>query len=128
MPTEQAWPDLGKVAKQIGEQILWYAEALGTFGLGVLRIEQDVHPRGVELQMTRDGEHCNAAPADRPNTVEGDDEPVAIIKISLLTGRRQRGRFLHHLDAEIEGVPGWEQSIEPVQRLSTARKPRFRRG
>ena len=83
---EQAGTNLVEVAKEIRKELLRHAEALGTFGLGVLRIEQDIHPGGIELEMTRDAECCDAASANRPNAVEGDEQTVSIVQLALATG------------------------------------------
>ena len=71
-PPEEAGTNLVEIAKDIREELLRHTEALGTFGLGVLRKEHDVVAGGIEFEVTRDRERGDAAPPDRPSTVEGD--------------------------------------------------------
>ena len=42
--TKQAGADLLQIAHEIGEKLLRNPEALRTLGLGVLRMEKNVHP------------------------------------------------------------------------------------
>ena len=69
--TEQARADLLQIAQEIGEELLGHPEALGTLRLGVLRIEKNVHPGSIELEMPADGEGGDAAAADQPEAEQG---------------------------------------------------------
>ena len=105
--TEQAGADLLQIAQEIGKELLRHPEALRALGLGVIRIEENVHPGSVELKMTADGEGGDAAAAYRPEAEQGQEQPVTILDLTLLVaGARQRERFVHQLDAEVERVPG----------------------
>src|SRR5690242_2824136 len=100
-PTEEARADFLEVAKQVGEEFLWNPKTLGTLRLGVLWKKKNVHAGGVELKVTSDGEGGDAAAPDQPNTDEGNEQPITIVQITLLAGKRQAGRFVHHLQSEI---------------------------
>ena len=65
--TEQDGSDFLQIAHEIGKELLRHPDALRTLGLGVRRIQENVHACIIELKMTADGQGGEAAPAYRPN-------------------------------------------------------------
>jgi hypothetical protein len=68
----------------VGHELLRYPEALRALGLGVIRMQEDIHSCVIELKMTADGESGKAATAYRPEAFQGQQQPVAILKFTLL--------------------------------------------
>jgi hypothetical protein len=69
--TDQEGSDFLQIARQIGEELLRHPNALRTLGLGVRRIQENVHASIIELKMTADGQGSEAAPPYRPNGDQG---------------------------------------------------------
>jgi len=67
--------------QEIREELVRNPKALGPLCLGVLRMEKNVHPRSIELEVTADCERGEAAPAYLPEAEEAQDEAIAILKL-----------------------------------------------
>src|SRR5512145_1534469 len=99
--TQQDGSDFLQITHQIGKELLRHPDALRAFGLGVRRIEENVHACIVELKVTADGQGGEATPAYRPNGAEGQKQPVAILDLAPLVtiAGWQREGCVHKLDA-----------------------------
>ena len=62
---------------------------------GVLRIEKDVHPGSIELEVPADGKGSDASPAYQPKAEQGQDEAISILQLTLLASGRQGERLVH---------------------------------
>ena len=82
--TEQDRSYFLQIAHEIGKELLRHPEALPAPRLGVGRMQEDIDACIVELKMTADGEGCQAATAYRPQTEQGQKQPVAILHLALL--------------------------------------------
>src|SRR6476620_1345282 len=91
--TKKAGTDLLQIVQKIRLKFWRDAETFGTFCLGILGIEEDVHACGVQLQMPAGGKGFDAASAYQPNADDGQDQTVSILQLPLLTNRRQGERF-----------------------------------
>ena len=58
-----------------GGELLRHPNALRTLGLGVRRIQENVHASIIELKMTADGQGSEAAPPYRPNGDQAKSSP-----------------------------------------------------
>ena len=126
---EQARPDLLQVAHEIGKELLRHPETLRTLRLGVLRIEKNVHAGSIELKVPADRQGGDAAPAYEPEAEQGQDKAITILDLTLLMAvAGQTERFVHQLDAEVEGLPRRDQPVEAILRLCAGGKARLDRG
>src|ERR1700747_3521090 len=86
------------IVHEIGKQLLRHPEALRAPGLGVGRMQENVHACIVELKMTAGSEGYNAATAYGPQAEQGQKQPVAVLDFALLVTRdwhcKRRGHEL----------------------------------
>jgi hypothetical protein len=113
--TEQDRSNFLQISHEIGKDLIRHPEALRAPRLGVSRMQENIDACIVELKMTADCEGCEAASAYRPQTDQGQEQPVAILDFALLvTVDWQCKRRVHELDAEVERLPRGDETIESI--------------
>ena len=101
--TEKARAYLLQIVQQIGQELLGHPETLRTFGLGVLRIEKNVHTGSIKLKMPAEGEGRDTAPAYRPKAEQRQAQSangggIALglsFLVGVLTTMRRQSFFFH---------------------------------
>src|SRR5262249_10194930 len=73
-----------QIVHDVGHELLRYPMALRALGLGVNRMQKNIHACVIELKMTADGERGKAATAHRPEGLQCQQQPVAILNFTLL--------------------------------------------
>jgi hypothetical protein len=78
-------------------------------------MQENIHPQIIELEMTADSQSGDASPAYGPDTQYGQQKSVTVLDLELLVASgRQLERLFHECDAEVEGAPSGDQSIETI--------------
>src|SRR4029077_10064589 len=114
---------------EIGKELLRHPDTLRAFGLGVRRIEENVHACIVEVKMRAGGQGGEATPAYRPNGDQGQQQPVAVLDFALLMtiAGWQREGCVHKLDTVVERMHRGNEAIESVLGPSQTLQARFDR-
>ena len=73
--TEQDGSDFLQIAHEIGKELLRHPEALRALGLGVRRMQENIHACIIELKVTADGQGGEAATAYRPKVSRAKSSP-----------------------------------------------------